>query len=105
MLNLTDRNLAARWMPVMLIGGFVATLAAALLLFLSRRSQQQDLGYRAHVAELTVIPGATPARPPAAGRGEAAAFGELDESTKRLERVLGDIDGGQAAFQSMSSES
>jgi twitching motility protein PilJ len=105
MVNLADRNLAARWMPVMLIGGFVATLAAALFLFLAGRSQQQDQGYRAHVVELTVIAGAMPAQAAAAGRGEAAAFTRLDESTKRLERVLADIDGGQAAFASLSSES
>ena len=105
MLNLPDRNLAARLMPVMLIGGLVATIAAALLLFLAGRSQQQDQNYRAHVAELTVIAGAMPAQAAAAGRGEEAAFGQLGESTERLERVLADIDGGQSAFDSLSSES
>src|SRR5688572_12118867 len=105
MVNLVDRSLAARWMPVMLIGGLVATLAAALFLFLGGRSQQQDQDYRAHVAELTVIAGAMPAQAAAAGRGEAAAFTRLDESTQRLERVLADIDSGQAAFASLSSES
>ena len=105
MANVPDRNLAAKLMPVMLIGGLIASIAAALLIFLAGRSQLQDEGFRAHVAELTLVAGAMPAQAAAAARGEEAAFADLDGSAKKLERVLAEIDQGQAAFASLSSES
>ena len=94
MVNLPDRYVAAKWMPVMLVGGLVAALAAALLLYLAGRAQQQDLGYHAHVATLTMLAGAMPAQAAAASRGEAEAFSKLDESRRQLENVLAEIGGG-----------
>ena len=91
MANLADRRVAAKWMPVMLIGGLVAALAAALLLFFAGRAQRQDLDYRAQLSDLAVLAGAMPAQAAAAGRGEAEAFTKLEESSQQLERLLGEI--------------
>jgi twitching motility protein PilJ len=95
MANLPDRHLAAKWMPVMLIAGLIAALAAALLLFLAGRTQQQDVDYRANVASLGALVGVMPSQAAAAARGEAAAFTKLDESRQQLERALAGIDEGQ----------
>jgi twitching motility protein PilJ len=95
MANLSDRNVAAKWMPVMLIGGLVAALAAALLLFLAGREQQRNLTYRAELAELAVLAGAMPAQAAAAARGESAAYAKLDESNQQLARLLESLDESQ----------
>jgi twitching motility protein PilJ len=92
MVNLPDRHVAAKWMPVMLVAGLVAALAAALLLYLSGRALQQDLDYRSNVAALGALAGVMPSQAAAAARGEAAAFAKLDDSRRQLEQALSGID-------------
>ncbi|MBX3704132.1 MAG: methyl-accepting chemotaxis protein [Steroidobacteraceae bacterium] len=105
MVNLPERHAAARWMPVMLITGLAAALAAALLVALAGRAQQNDSGYRSHLSRLTVLAGAMPAQAADAGRGDAAAFGRLAASRQELERVLAEIESGRGAFDALSSPS
>ncbi|MEX0897244.1 MAG: methyl-accepting chemotaxis protein [Steroidobacteraceae bacterium] len=105
MVNLPERHAIAKWMPVMLVGGLVAALAAALLLVLSSRAENQDRGYRAHLSELTVLAGAMPAQAAAAGRGDQAAFERLAASRAALERVLAEIEEGRSPFAALSSPS
>jgi twitching motility protein PilJ len=88
MVNLPDRHVAAKWMPVMLVAGLVAAFAAALLLFVSGRAQQQELDQRSDVAALAALAGVMPAQAAAAARGETAAFAKLDQSRQQLERAL-----------------
>jgi len=103
MVNLPDRHMAAKWMPVMLVAGLVAAFAAALLLFLAGRAQQQDLDYRSNVAALGALAGIMPSQAAAAARGEAAAFAKLDESRQQLERALSAIDAGRAGEDAAST--
>jgi twitching motility protein PilJ len=105
MVNSPERHAAARFMPVLLVGGLVAALAAALLMWLSGRATEQDRGYRTHLAELTVLSGAMPSQAAEAARGAAAAFGKLAASRQQLERVLAEIEAGRGAFDVLSSES
>ncbi len=105
MVNMPERQGAAKWMPVMLIGGLVAVIAGALLLLFAGRAQQQDLGFRAHLAELTVLAGAMPAQAGDAARGDTSAFEKLDASSARLARVLAEIEEGRGAFAALSSPS
>jgi twitching motility protein PilJ len=105
MVNLPDRHAAAKWMPVLLVGGLVAALAAALLLLLSGRAAEQDRGYRAHLAELTVLAGAMPSQAADAGRGDAEAFARLAASREQLARVLAEIESGRGAFAALSTPS
>jgi twitching motility protein PilJ len=103
MVNLPDRHVAAKWMPVMLVAGLVAAFAAALLLFLSGRAQQQDLDHRSNVAALGALAGVMPSQAAAAARGEAAAFAKLAESRQQLERALVGIDAGRAGKDAASA--
>jgi twitching motility protein PilJ len=105
MVNSPERHAAARFMPVLLVGGLVAALAAALLMWLSGRATEQDRGYRTHLAELTVLSGAMPSQAAEAARGDAAAFEKLAASRQQLERVLAEIEAGRGAFDVLSSES
>ncbi len=105
MVNVPDRQQASKWMPVMLWGGLLLSLLAAALLLLSGRAHEQDRNYRAHLAELTVLAGALPTQAAAAGRGDDAAFEKLAQSRARLEKLLGDIEEGRAAFAALSSPS
>ncbi len=105
MVNLPERHFIAKWMPVTLGGGLAAALAAALLLVLASRAENADRGYRAHLAELTVLAGAMPAQAAAAGRGEPAGFDRLAASRTQLERVLAEIEEGRSPFAALSSES
>ncbi|MGH8135261.1 MAG: methyl-accepting chemotaxis protein, partial [Steroidobacteraceae bacterium] len=100
-----DRRPASKWMPVMLWGGLLLSLAAAALLLLSGRAHEQDRAYRAHLAELTVLAGALPTQAAAAGRGDDAAFEKLTQSRARLEKLLADIAEGRAIFAALSSPS
>ncbi|MDP9199171.1 MAG: hypothetical protein M3O07_08160, partial [Pseudomonadota bacterium] len=95
MVNLPDRHVAAKWMPVILVAGLVAAFAAALLLFLSGRAQQQELDQRANVAALGALAGVMPSQAAAAARGETAAFAKLDQSRQQLERALAGIAAGR----------
>ena len=103
MVDMPDRHQAARWMPVLLWGGLLLSLLAAALLLFSGRAQQQDRGYRSHLAELTVLAGGLPAQAAAAARGDDAAFGKLIASRTRLERRLAEIESGRASFAALSS--
>ncbi len=105
MVTTPERHAAAKWMPVMLVGGLVATLAAALLILLSNRAEEEDRGYRAHLSKLTVLAGAMPAQAAAAGRGDPAGFDRLAASRAELERVLAEIEEGRSAFDALSSPS
>ena len=105
MVNSPERHAAARFMPALLVGGLVAALAAALLMWLSGRATEQDRGYRTHLAELTVLSGAMPSQAAEAARGDAAAFEKLAASRQQLERVLAEIEAGRGAFDALSSES
>ena len=105
MVNVPDRQQASKWMPVMLWGGLLLSLAAVAFLLLSGRAHEQDRNFRAHLAELTVLAGALPAQAAAAGRGDDAAFEKLAQSRARLEKLLGDIEAGRAAFAALSSPS
>jgi twitching motility protein PilJ len=105
MVNAPERFPVAKWMPAMLVGGLVATLAAAILVFLAGRAESADRGYREHLAELTVLAGSMPAQAAATVRGEAEAAGRLAASRESLERVLGEIEAGRSPFAALSSES
>jgi len=105
MVNLPGTHAAARWMPVLLVGGLIAAMAAALLIMLSGRATEQDQSYRAHLSELTVLAGAMPVQAADAGRGDATAFAKLDASRQQLGRVLGEIEAGRGAFDALSSPS
>ncbi len=105
MVNLPERHFIAKWMPVTLGGGLAAALAAALLLVLASRAENADRGYRANLAELTVLAGAMPAQAAAAGRGDPAGFDRLAASRTQLERVLAEIEEGRSPFAALSSES
>jgi twitching motility protein PilJ len=105
MVNLPERHFIAKWMPVMLGAGFVAALAAALLLVFASRAENADRGYRAHLSELTVLAGAMPAQAAAAGRGDQTGFDRLAASRTQLERVLAEIEEGRSPFAALSSES
>ena len=105
MINSAERIAVAKWMPVLLIGGLVAALAAILLLVLAGRADSADRGFREHLSELTVLAGSMPAQAAAASRGEAAAFDRLAASRKALERVLGEIESGRSPFAALSSNS
>jgi twitching motility protein PilJ len=105
MVNTPERFAAAKWMPVLLVGGLVAALAAAVLVVLAGRAQSADRGFRDHLAELTVLSGSMPAQAQAAARGDAAAFDRLAASRESLERVLREIDAGRSPFAALSSES
>ena len=105
MVKVPDRQLASKWMPVMLWGGLLLSLLAAALLLLSGRAGQQDQNFRAHLSELTVLAGALPTQAAAAGRGDDAAFEKLAQSRARLEKLLADIEKGRAAFAALSSPS
>ena len=105
MVNVPDRSLASKWMPVMLWGGLLLSLLAAAFLLLSGRAHDQDLGYRAHLSELTLLAGTLPTQAAAAGRGDAAAFEKLARSRARLEKLLADIEQGRTAFAALSSPS
>ena len=87
MVNGPDRQLASKWMPVMLWGGLLLSLAAAAFLLLSGRAHEQDRSYRAHLAELTVLSASLPTQAAAAGRGDDAAFEKLAQSRARLEKL------------------
>ncbi|MEX2149892.1 MAG: methyl-accepting chemotaxis protein [Steroidobacteraceae bacterium] len=102
-MNLPDRHVAAKWMPVMLVAGLVAAFAAALLLFLSGRAQQQELDHGSNMAALGALAGVMPSQAAAAARGEAAAFAALDESRRQLERALAAIDTGRAGKDAAST--
>ena len=84
MVKVPDRQLASKWMPVMLWGGLLLSLAAAALLLLAGRAHEQDRNYRAHLAELTVLAGALPTQAAAAGRGDDAAFEKLTQDRKSV---------------------
>ena len=103
MVNSPERFAIARWMPVLLVGGLVAALVAAVLIVLAGRAESADRGYREHLAELTVLAGSMPAQAAAAARGDAAAFDRLAASRTTLERVLGEIDEGRSPFAALSS--
>jgi twitching motility protein PilJ len=105
MANTPDRQQASKWMPVMLWGGLLLSLTAAAFLLLSGRAHEQDRNFRAHLAELTVLAGALQTQAAAAGRGDDAAFEKLAQSRARLEKLLGDIEQGRAAFAALSSQS
>ncbi len=105
MINVPDRQQASRWMPVMLWGGLLLSLAAAALLLLSGRAHQQDRNYSAQLAELTVLAGALPAQSAAAGRGDDAAFEKLSQSRSKLEKLLGEIEEGRSPITALSSPS
>ncbi len=105
MVNVPDRSLASKWMPVMLWGGLLLSLLAASLLLLSGRAHEQDRGYRAHLSELTLLAGTLPTQAAAAGRGDAAAFEKLAQSRARLEKLLAEIERGRTAFAALSSPS
>jgi twitching motility protein PilJ len=105
MVNVTERFAIAKWMPALLVGGLVAALAAAVLVFLSGRAQNSDRGFREHLSDLTVLAGAMPAQAAAASRGDAVAFDRLAASRSTLERVLAEIDKGRSPFAALSSES
>jgi twitching motility protein PilJ len=105
MINSAERFAVAKWMPVLLVGGLVAALAAILLLLLAGRADSADRGFREHLSELTVLAGSMPAQAAAASRGEAAAFDRLAASHKALERVLGEIEAGRSPFAALSSDS
>ncbi|MGE0029799.1 MAG: methyl-accepting chemotaxis protein [Steroidobacteraceae bacterium] len=100
-----ERHAAARFMPVLLVGGLVAALVAAFLVILAGRATEQDRGYRAHLADLTVLSGAMPSQAAEAGRGDAAAFEKLAASRQQLERVLAEIEAGRGAIDALSSTS
>jgi len=105
MVNAPERFVIAKWMPAMLVGGLVATVAAAVLVMLAGRAENADRGYREHRSELTVLAGAMPAQAAAAARGDAEAFGRLAASRETLERVLAEIEEGRSPFAALSSES
>jgi twitching motility protein PilJ len=105
MVNTTPRFAIAKWMPALLVGGLVATLAAAVLVVLASRAENADRGFREHLSELTLLAGSMPAQAADAARGDAAAFDRLAASRKSLERVLGEIDAGRSPFAALSSES
>ncbi|MGQ0383290.1 MAG: methyl-accepting chemotaxis protein [Gammaproteobacteria bacterium] len=105
MVNAPERHAAANWMPVMLITGLVAALAALVLLLLAGRAQRHESGYRAHLSQLTLLAGAMPAQAAAAGRGEDAAFEQLTASRAELERILAQVESGRGAFEALSSPS
>ena len=105
MVNAPERFAIAKWMPALLVGGLVASLAAALLVTLASRAENADRGYREHLSELTVLAGSMPAQAAAAARGDAEAFGRLAASRANLERVLVEIDEGRSPFAALSSES
>ena len=105
MVNAPERFAIAKWMPAMLVGGLLATLAAAVLVLLAGRAENADRGYREHLSELTVLAGAMPAQAAAAARGDAEAFGRLAASRATLERVLAEIGEGRSPFAALSSES
>lgn len=92
-------------MPALLVGGLVAALVAAFLMLLAGRATDQDRGYRAHLADLTVLSGAMPSQAAEAGRGDVAAFEKLAASRQQLERVLAEIEAGRGAFDALSSPS
>jgi twitching motility protein PilJ len=105
MVNAPERFVIAKWMPAMLVGGLVATVAAAVLVMLAGRAEHADRGFREHLSELTVLAGAMPAQAAAAARGDAEAFGRLAASRETLERVLAEIEEGRSPFAALSSES
>jgi twitching motility protein PilJ len=105
MINSAERFAVSRWMPVLLVGGLVASLLAILLLALAGRAESADRGFREHLSELTVLAGSMPAQAAAASRGEPAAFDRLAASRKSLERVLGEIESGRSPFAALSSDS
>jgi twitching motility protein PilJ len=105
MVNTTERYAIAKWMPVLLVGGLLAALAAALLVVLASRAEGSDRGFREHHAELTVLAGAMPAQAGAASRGDSAAHERLTASRASLERVLAEIEAGRSPFAALSSES
>jgi twitching motility protein PilJ len=105
MVNAPERFAIAKWMPALLVGGLVASLAAALLVVLASRAENADRGYREHRSELTVLAGAMPAQAAAAARGDADAFARLGASRETLERVLAEIEKGRSPFAALSSES
>jgi hypothetical protein len=92
-------------MPVFLVGGLLAALVAAVLVFLAGRAQTSDRGFREHLSELTALAGAMPAQASAASRGDAAAFDRLAASRASLARVLAEIEKGRSPFAALSSES
>jgi twitching motility protein PilJ len=92
-------------MPALLVGGLVATLAAAILVTFGSRAERADRGYREHRSELTVLAGAMPAQAAAAARGDAEAFDRLEASRATLVRVLAEIEEGRSPFAALSSES
>ena len=105
MVNAPERFAIAKWMPALLVGGLVASLAAALLVVLASRAENADRGYREHRSELTVLAGAMPAQAAATARGDAEAFERLAASRATLERVLAEIEKGRSPFAALSSES
>jgi twitching motility protein PilJ len=105
MVNTTERYAIAKWMPVLLVGGLLAALAAALLVVLASRAEGSDRGFREHHAELTVLAGAMPAQAGVASRGDSAAHERLTASRASLERVLAEIEAGRSPFAALSSES
>jgi hypothetical protein len=66
MINSAERFAVSRWMPVLLVGGLVASLLAILLLALAGRAESADRGFREHLSELTVLAGSMPAQAAAA---------------------------------------
>jgi twitching motility protein PilJ len=105
MVNTPERFAIARWVPALLVGGLLATLAAAVFIVLANRAESADRGFREHLAELTVLAGAMPAQAAAAGRGDVSAHERLAASRATLERVLGEIEKGRSPFAALSSES
>src|SRR6188508_2296317 len=105
MVTTLERFAVARWMPVMLGGGLVAVIAAAVLILLGGRAENADRSYRENLSELTVLAGAMPAQAAAASRGDPAAFDRLAASRTNLERVLAVIEKGRSPFAALSSES
>ena len=105
MVNAPERYAIVKWMPAMLVGGLVASLAAAVFVVIASRAESADRGYREHRSELTVLAGAMPSQAAAAARGDAEASEKLGASRETLERVLAEIEEGRSPFAALSSES
>ena len=87
MVNAPERFAIVKWMPAMLVGGLVASLAAAVFVVIASRAESADRGYREHRSELTVLAGAMPSQAAAAARGDAEASEKLGASRETLERA------------------
>ncbi|MGH8251744.1 MAG: methyl-accepting chemotaxis protein, partial [Steroidobacteraceae bacterium] len=102
MVNSADKFRAAKWMPVMLAAGLVATLVAAVLLMLSGRTEAGNRAWREHHSALTVLSGGMPAQAAAAAHGDPVAFDRLAASRIELARVLAGIEDAEGALDARS---